>query len=127
MKLALSFLGGSLFSCAAVVLAGGRPAGMLWLGAALALTTFGALVCLTGLRRVARFLNAFMDALEGAEKPARTAKQSRVVSGKDKNQYGWVKPSTKQRDAVLNDTISEYLGDDFDEVMSAPKTAGRVQ
>jgi hypothetical protein len=106
MKLALSFLGGAIFSAATVILAGGRPAHMLWLGAALALTTLGATVYLAGLRRVARFLNAFMDAMEGAVEKSRSeragmrseAKTSKVVSGKNKNPWGYVKPSAKQRD-----------------------------
>ena len=94
MKLSLAFLAGSLFSAAAVVLAGGRPAGMLWLGAALALTTFGALVYLTGLRRVARFLNAFMDGLEGVQsvQPVRTkqatARAARVIDTRRSFPYG---------------------------------------
>jgi hypothetical protein len=126
MKLALSFLGGSLFSAAAVVLAGGRPAGMLWLGAALALATFGALVYLTGLRRVARFLNAFMDGLDGTTKPSAkhaTPRAARPVIDRS-NPMGYVKPSKKQQDQILQDTAAEYLGDDADIFGTA---AGRVQ
>ena len=128
MKLALAFLAGALFSATAVVLAGGRPAGMLWLGAALALTTFGALVYLTGLRRVARFLNAFMDGLEGVQsvQPVRTkqatARAARVIDRS--NPMGYVKPSKKQQDQILQDTAAEYLGDDADIFGTA---AGRVQ
>jgi hypothetical protein len=126
MKLSLAFLAGSLFSATAVVLAGGRPAGMLWLGAALALTTFGALVYLTGLRRVARFLNAFMDGIEGVQ-PARTKsatpRAARPVIDRS-NPMGYVKPSKKQQDQILQDTASEYLGDDADLFGAA---AGRVQ
>jgi hypothetical protein len=128
MKLALFFLGGSLFSAAAVVLAGGRPAGMLWLGAVLALTTFGALVYLTGLRRVARFLNAFMDGIEGAQ-PVRTKSATQRVARPvidRSNPMGYVKPSPKQRDQILKDTAAEYLGDDFDEAMIAPRVRPAV-
>jgi hypothetical protein len=125
MKLSLSFLGGSLFSAAAVVLAGGRPAGMLWLGAALALTTAASLVYLTGLRRVARFLNAFMDGIEGVQ-PVRTKsaiqRAARVIDRS--NPMGYVKPSKKQQDQILQDTAAEYLGDDADIFGTA---AGRIQ
>ena len=125
MKLSLSFLGGSLFSATAVVLAGGRPAGMLWLGAALALTTFGALVYLTGLRRVARFLNAFMDEIENVQ-PVRTKqatpRAARPVIDRS-NPMGYVKPSKKQQEQILRDTAAEYIGEDVDLF----GTAGRVQ
>lgn len=128
MKLALSFLAGSIFSALAVVLAGGRPANMLWLGAALAVASIAALVYLAGLRRVAHFLNAFMDAMEGVRQVehAKPAKQmapraSRVIDRS--NPMGYVKPSKKQEEQILRDTAAEYLGDDADIF----GTAGRVQ
>ena len=116
MKLALSFLGGAIFSAAAVILAGGRPANMLWLGAALALTTFGAVVYLAGLRRVARFLNAFMDAAEGVQPKAKQSRTERpaVAPALEKylnprarpvidrsNPMGYVKPSKKQQEQAI--------------------------
>jgi hypothetical protein len=138
MKLALSFLAGSIFSALAVVLAGGRPANMLWLGAALAVASIAAVVYLAGLRRVARFLNAFMDAMEGVQpKVAKTPRAafdpalashlnsqrgSRPVIDRS-NPMGYVKPSKKQQEQILQDTASEYLGDDVDLF----GTAGRVQ
>ena len=127
MKLALAFLAGSLFSAAAVVLAGGRPANMLWLGAALALTAVAATVYLAGLRRVARFLNAFMDGIEGVQPKAAkmaTPRAARPVMDRS-NPMGYVKPSKKQQEQILRDTASEYLGDDVD-IFAAP-AAGRVQ
>jgi alkylated DNA nucleotide flippase Atl1 len=116
MKYAITFLGGSVFSAGAVVLAGGRPAVMLWLGATLAVTTLGAILWLAGIRRVARFLNAFMDALEGSRQVARP----RVISGKNANPWGWVKPSTKQQERNTRETAAEYLDIDPDELLDTP-------
>ena len=117
MKLALAFLAGSLFSALAVVLAGGRPANMLFLGAALALASLAALVYLAGLRRVARLLNAFMDVMDG---PQRKHPKLRIVSGKNKNPYGWVKPSAKQRDRDFANDL-EFMKEEMSD------TTGRVQ
>jgi hypothetical protein len=130
MKLALSFLGGAIFSAATVVLAGGRPANMLFLGAALALASLAALVYLAGLRRVARFLNAFVDAVEvkpargnaGKRGETRGNTGTRPVIDRS-NPMGYVKPSKKQQEQILQDTAAEYLGDDADLF----GTAGRVQ
>lgn len=116
IKYALCLLAGSLFSCGAVVLAGGRSANMLILGALLALASVGAVVYLAGLRRVARFLNAFMDGIEGVQK------QPRVVSGKDANPWGYVKPSAKKRDRDFANDL-EWMKEE----MAETKTAGRVQ
>jgi hypothetical protein len=116
MKYATCFLAGAIFSATAGVLAGGRFANFLLLGAGLALTSLGAVVYLIGLRRVARFLNAFMDALEGAGQPdTRPAKQtapraSRIIDRS--NPMGYVKPSKKQEEQILRDTAAEYLEDD---------------
>ncbi len=110
MKYALCSLAGSMFSAGAVVLAGGRPAVTLWLGFTLAMLTIGALLWLAGLRRVARFLDGFMDGLERAGaacKPALARASLEAVKP-----IGYVKPSSKQRDRILADTISEYLDDD---------------
>ena len=116
----------------------------MWLGAALALTSVGALVYLAGLRRVARFLNAFTDAMEGVQ--PKPAKQARIVSGKDKNPYGWVKPSSKTEMRNAMDAAEEYREkqeerkagrardpkveaflSDPDLFGDAPKVTGRVQ
>lgn len=137
MKLSLAFLAGSIFSALAVVLAGGRPANMLWLGAALAVASIAAVVYLAGLRRVARFLNAFMDGVEGVQ-PKVTKSPRAVVDPAlanylnnpraarpvidRSNPMGYVKPSKKQEEQILRDTAAEYLGDD--ELFG---TAGRVQ
>lgn len=118
MKLSLAFLAGAILNTTVIFFSPGKPALLVFLGAALSLASVGALLWLAGVRRAARFLNAFMDALEGTE-PVRT--KSRVVSGKDKNPWGWVKPSAKQQRQNVEDTIEEYL--------EAKETAGvgRVQ
>jgi hypothetical protein len=114
MKYALCLLAGSLFSCGAVVLAGGRSANMLILGAALALASVGAVVYLAGLRRVARFLNAFMDGIEGVQKQPR--------SGRNANPWGYVKPSAKKRDRDFANDL-EWMKEEAEEA----NTAERVQ
>ena len=63
IKNALMFLAGTVVSTVIVVLAGGRPAAFVGLGLLLALSIAAGVLWLTGVRRLARFLNAFADGL----------------------------------------------------------------
>jgi hypothetical protein len=135
MRYAIGFLGGSVFSALAVILAGGRSAVMLWLGFTLALAAVAGILWLAGIRRTSRFLASFAnawDAKDSAVENSQAVSFSKPTEAKAKrqrnnpDQWGYVKPSSKQRDRVLNDTIEEYLSDD---ILSAPKTSDvrRVQ
>lgn len=128
MKLALCFLAGTVFATGIVICGGGRPSAMLALGFLLTVSIAGGVLWLTGVRRLARFLNAFADGLalsgEPATRQAGSVRHSRVARVAD--QSGYRKPSTKQRDRILEDTMEEYLSDD---IFTAPKSsdARRVQ
>ena len=120
MKNAIFFFAGSVLTSSAVVLAGGRSAVTLWLGFALALALVAILVYFAGIRRVARFLSAFADAW-GTIGAVEKSLSDRVKMRGEANRRlqfvdrsGYRKPSTKQRDQILEDTIDEYLdGDTF--------------
>jgi hypothetical protein len=136
MKLAIGFLGGSVFSALAVILAGGRSAVMLWLGFTLALAAVAGILWLAGIRRTARFLGAFADAWGAKDSPVeRTQAVSSAIRGEANiksmrnrspvtNLSGYVKPSRKQQDRILEDTISEYLDDD---IFSPPSTSEKAR
>jgi hypothetical protein len=82
MKHALCFLAGTVLSTIAI-----------------ACSLLTAVLYFAGLRRMARFLNALMDALEGtkAAGPVHVADRS-----------GYVKPSRKNQIQMVADTIEEY-------------------
>lgn len=85
MKHLLSFLGGSLLTTGAVVLAGGYHAGMVILGGILTVTLLLALISALGIPRVSRWLLAFHAAnSECAGTPVRrktqTPKSANVIS-----------------------------------------------
>lgn len=113
IKTSIAFLAGTVFATAVIVLAGGRASAMVALGFLCAVAIAAGVLWLTGLRRLARFLNAFTDGMETAEAPP--LKAARVTQI---DRSGYVKPSAKKRDQILNDTIAEYLGDD--ELFGAP-------
>jgi hypothetical protein len=109
IKTSLAFLAGTVFATAIVILGAGRPAAMIGLGFLLTAAIASGVLWLTGLRRLARFLNAFADGLNVAQE-AQEPKQRTRPTPIDRS--GYVKPSAKKRDMILTDTISEYLGDD---------------
>jgi uncharacterized membrane protein YdfJ with MMPL/SSD domain len=128
IKTSIAFLAGTVFSTGIVICGGGRPAAMLALGFMLTVSIAAGVLWLTGVRRLARFLNAFADGLalsgEPASRQAGSVRHSRVPRVAD--QSGYRKPSTKQRDQILDDTLDEYLPDG---IFAHQKTtdAGRVQ
>jgi hypothetical protein len=124
IKLSLAFLAGTVFATGIVICGGGRPAAMLALGFLLTVSIAAGVLWLTGVRRLARFLNAFMDGLEGVQQPV-AMNAARNIRETLRPANGYRKPSTKQRDQILADTMEEYLTDD---VFSPEKTeARRVQ
>jgi hypothetical protein len=124
IKLSLAFLAGTVFATGIVICGGGRPAAMLALGFLLTVSIAAGVLWLTGVRRLARFLNAFMDGLEGVQQPV-SMNAARNVRETSRPANGYRKPSTKQRDQILADTMEEYLTDD---IFSPEKTdARRVQ
>lgn len=128
IKNSIAFLAGTVFATGIVICGGGRPAAMLALGFLLTVSIAGGALWLTGVRRLARFLNAFADGLalsgEPATRQAGSGRHSRVPRVAD--QSGYRKPSSKQRDRILEDTMEEYLSDG---IFAAPKSsdARRVQ
>ena len=111
MKYAFSFLGGSAVSAIAVVLSGGHPAILFWLGATVTATALGTSLWLLGIRRAARLLHAFADAWGSAQEPFARTKQSpslQVVEKSANSKSGYVKPSKKQQLQILADTVEEY-------------------
>ncbi len=127
IKIALSFLAGTTFSTLAIVLAGGRASAMLGLGVLLAVALGSGILRVIGVRRLARFLDAFADGLASAQpSPTRQAGSVRQSTRAPRmaDRSGYVKPSSKKRDQILEDTIDEYLPDDM---FAPPPVAGRVQ
>ena len=128
MKYAFSFLGGSVVSAIAVVLSGGHPAILFWLGATVTATAVGGILWLLGIRRTARLLNAFADAWGSAELPFARTKQSpslQVVEKSANSKSGYIKPSKKQQFQILADTVEEYRNSkETDEFLSDPELFG---
>jgi hypothetical protein len=104
LKTSIGFGAGVLAMAAVVYLTGAHfAAPMFFAGVVAVLAPAVALLSsVARLRSIARFLNAFADSFEGSGVSRR---QPRVISGKDKNQWGWVKPSAKQRDRDLEADI----------------------
>ena len=129
MKQALTFFAGSIVSAIAVVLSGGHPAILFWLGTTVTATALGAILWLLGVRRAARLLNAFADAWGSAQEPFARTKQSSAlqVVEKSANQKasGYVKPSKKQQLQILADTVEEYRNSkETDQFLSDPELFG---
>lgn len=129
MKQALTFLSGSVVSAIAVVLSGGHPAILFWLGATVTATALGAILWLLGIRRTARLLNAFADAWSSAQEPFARTKQSPslqvVEKSANQKSSGYVKPSKKQQLQILADTVEEYHhSKETDEFLSDPELFG---
>jgi hypothetical protein len=131
IKLSLSFLAGTSFATAAIVMAGGRASMMLGLGFLLACSLGVGVLYWVGVRRLARFLNAFADGLASTTNTA-AREGERVRHGTSEgrraavapiDRSGYRKPSAKQQEQILRDTVSEYLTDDI----FAPTPAGTVQ
>jgi len=101
IKTSLAFLAGVLGMGVIIYTAGAHfAAPMFFAGIAVVIVpAIAVLSSVSRIRSIARFMIAFADSWEGSSPRAET-RQSRphVVSGKDKNPWGWVKPSTKQRD-----------------------------
>ena len=82
------------------------------------------------IRRAAELLDAFAQALDSRGR--RQAPQGRAIAPAASRpgvveftaeRVGYRKPSTAKRDQILQDTISEYLGDD--DLFGAPAKAAR--
>ena len=99
MKLALSFLFGTLFATGAVILNAGHPLGFVALGFLAACSLLMGVLYLAGLDRVLRVLNALNDSAP-VEWPAA---RRRVA-----DPSGYVKPSRKRQMQDVADTIEEY-------------------
>jgi len=111
VKLSIAFLAGTSFATLTIVLAGGRASTMLGLGFLLALSLAAGILWLTGVRRLARFLNAFADGLASSDqkvaRQAVTARQS--GSGLHvADRSGYVKPSRKAQLQNMADAVEEY-------------------
>lgn len=124
-KLIAGFLFGAVLMAGVIHTAG---AGVVFVGGVAAgiLPLLIAASSPSRLRAWARLLGQFADRWEEYKSPPSSGKNcsSRAihslnmpVSGRNNNPWGYVKPSSKQRDQVLHDSIAEYLGDEFD----APK------
>lgn len=112
IKTSLAFAAGVLTMAAVVYFAGAHFAlPMFFAGIVAVVAPSVALLASTDrMRTVGRFLTTFADSWDGtARKPT-----PRVISGKDKNVWAYVKPSTKQRDQNTRDAAQEVLGDDLE-------------
>ena len=111
IKYSLTFLVGTMFSTLVMISAGGRAAQFIGLGFLLTVALTAGVLWLTGVRRLARFLNAFADGLASSEsKPARQASSARQSGAglhvADKS--GYVKPSRKAQLQNMADAVEEY-------------------
>lgn len=114
-KVLISFLAGVLAMAVVVYVTGARlSTPMFFAGALAVLVPQIAFLCsVDRMRSAARFLNAFADAW------GKKAEQPRPIRHRVADLSGYRKPSTKQRDQIMDDTISEYLGD-TDDVFAPP-------
>ncbi len=106
IKTSLAFLTGVLSMGVIVYMAGARFAvPMFFAGICFVVVpVIAVLSSVQRIRSVARFMLAFADSWDGANSP-RKQTGPRVVSGKNSNPWGWVKPSPKQRDRDLESNI----------------------
>lgn len=127
IKNSLSFLAGTVFSTGIVICGGGRPAAMLALGFLLTVSVGAGVLWLTGVRRLARFLNAFADGVlassdQNSARQASSARQPRTgLHVADKS--GYVKPSRKAQLQNMADAVEEYrekVSDEYRERASKP-------
>lgn len=121
MKLSIAFFAGVLTMAAVVYMTGAHfAAPMFFAGLVAALAP--AVVLLSSIKRVrsvARFLNAFADSWGGMEVRPRLVRSR----AEERELSGYVKPSSKQQGRILEDTISEYLGDE--DIFAPPPTSAR--
>jgi len=126
IKNSLAFLAGSVLITGIVISAGGRPAAFVGLGFFLAVSLGAGVLWLTGVRRLARFLDAFILASSDDRASLQGGRVRHAAIAPRVDRSGYRKPSTKQRNQILEDTMEEYLPDD---IFAPAKTAGagRVQ
>ena len=111
IKLSLAFLAGTSFATVTIVMAGGRASAMLGLGVLLTISLMAGVLYWVGIRRLARFLNAFADGLASAESKSARQGTSARQSGAGlhvADKSGYVKPSRKAQLQNMADAVEEY-------------------
>ena len=121
MKLLLAFMTGVLAMAAVVYITGGRLATPMFFAGAVAVFV-PLIACLSSnkrLRSVARFLNAFAEALSKS-RPEAAPVRTMPDPG------GYRKPSRKMQEQITRDTAAEYLNDDsLDDIFAPPPVGSR--